>query len=175
VLVATDIAARGIDVQELSHVVNFDVPASPEDYVHRVGRTARAEATGDAFLFVSPEEEPNVARIERVIGQRLRRVTVPGFDYHARPAEKLEIPLHERLAKMRAERNRGRDGSARRSGSGPSSARPAGQSQRPAGHGTSQRPGGHGSSARPGNSSRPGGSSARPSGGRRCGRGGPRP
>ena len=56
-LVATDIAARGIDVEALSHVVNFDVPASPDDYIHRVGRTARAEATGDAFTFVAPDEE----------------------------------------------------------------------------------------------------------------------
>src|SRR5205814_554400 len=71
VLVATDIAARGIDVEALSHVVNFDVPASPEDYVHRVGRTARAEATGDAYLFVSPEEEANLRAIERAIGKRL--------------------------------------------------------------------------------------------------------
>ena len=57
VLVATDIAARGIDVEELGHVVNFDVPLVPDDYIHRVGRTARAEATGDAFTFVSPQEE----------------------------------------------------------------------------------------------------------------------
>ena len=77
VLVATDIAARGIDVEELSHVINFDVPASPEDYVHRVGRTARAEAKGDAFLFVSPEEEADVRGIERAIGKRLPRVTRP--------------------------------------------------------------------------------------------------
>ncbi|HEY2944317.1 MAG TPA: DEAD/DEAH box helicase [Vicinamibacteria bacterium] len=108
VLVATDIAARGIDVQELSHVVNFDVPNCPEDYVHRVGRTARAEATGDAFLFVSPEEESNVARIERAIGKRLPRVVLPGFDYRKRPAEKLEVPLPDRFAAMRAQRNRGR-------------------------------------------------------------------
>jgi ATP-dependent RNA helicase RhlE len=108
VLVATDIAARGIDVQELSHVVNFDVPNCPEDYVHRVGRTARAEATGDAFLFVSPEEEGNVARIERAIGRRLPRVTLPGFDYRKKPAEKLEVPLPDRFAAMRAQRNRGR-------------------------------------------------------------------
>jgi ATP-dependent RNA helicase RhlE len=83
VLVATDIAARGIDVEALSHVVNFDVPGSPEDYVHRVGRTARAELTGDAFLFVAPEEEAQVTRIERTIGRRIPRVTVPGFDYRA--------------------------------------------------------------------------------------------
>ncbi len=108
VLVATDIAARGIDVDALSHVVNFDVPASPEDYVHRVGRTARAEAKGDAFLFVSPEEEAQVRSIERAIGRQLPRLTLPGFDYARRPLGKLEIPLQERLARMRAERGEGR-------------------------------------------------------------------
>ncbi len=65
VLVATDIAARGIDVEALGHVVNFDVPTVPEDYIHRVGRTARAEATGDAFTFVAPEEEADLRAIER--------------------------------------------------------------------------------------------------------------
>ena len=104
VLVATDIAARGIDVDALSHVVNFDVPASPEDYVHRVGRTARAEAKGDAFMFVSPEEESDVRGIERAIGRKLPRLTLDGFDYSRRPAAQLEIPLHERLARVRAER-----------------------------------------------------------------------
>jgi len=104
VLVATDIAARGIDVDDLSHVVNFDVPASPEDYVHRVGRTARAEAKGDAFMFVSPEEEADVRGIERAIGRKLPRHTLAGFDYSRRPAAKLETPLHERLARVRAER-----------------------------------------------------------------------
>ena len=108
VLVATDIAARGIDVQELSHVVNFDVPNCPDDYVHRVGRTARAEATGEAFVFVSPDEEADVARIERAIGKRLPRVTLPGFDYRKKPAEKLEVPLNDRFAAIRAQRNRGR-------------------------------------------------------------------
>jgi ATP-dependent RNA helicase RhlE len=106
VLVATDIAARGIDVDALSHVVNFDVPASPEDYVHRVGRTARAEAKGDAFAFVSPEEETNVRGIERAIGKKMVRVTVPGFDYTKRPAEKLEVPLATRLARHASQRNR---------------------------------------------------------------------
>jgi ATP-dependent RNA helicase RhlE len=84
--VATDIAARGIDVQELGHVVNFDVPAAPEDYIHRVGRTGRAEATGDAFTFVSPQEESDLRRIEHAIGKRLPRVTQPGFDVPAQPA-----------------------------------------------------------------------------------------
>ena len=102
VLVATDIAARGIDVEALSHVVNFDVPASPDDYVHRVGRTARAESKGDAFLFVAPEEEAALRDIERVIKKRLSRITLPGFDYTKRPAEKLEVPLAQRLAEHRA-------------------------------------------------------------------------
>ena len=81
VLVATDIAARGIDVEALGHVVNFDVPLVPEDYIHRVGRTARAEATGDAFTFVAPNEEADLRAIEQAIGKRLPRVTVPDFDY----------------------------------------------------------------------------------------------
>ncbi|MGH9309180.1 MAG: DEAD/DEAH box helicase, partial [Vicinamibacterales bacterium] len=98
VLVATDIAARGIDVEQLGHVVNFDVPQAPEDYIHRVGRTGRAEATGEAFTFVSPEEESDLRDIERAIGKRLPRVTVPDFDYAARPRMKLEIPLAQRIA-----------------------------------------------------------------------------
>jgi ATP-dependent RNA helicase RhlE len=108
VLVATDIAARGIDIDELSHVVNFDVPNVPEDYIHRVGRTARAGATGDAFTFVAPEEEQELAAIERAIGRRLPRVELEGFDYRPKAGERLEIPLGERLAAMRAERARGR-------------------------------------------------------------------
>jgi ATP-dependent RNA helicase RhlE len=108
VLVATDIAARGIDVEALSHVINFDVPNSPEDYVHRVGRTGRVELTGDAFLFVSPEEEGDVRRIEGVLGIRLPRVTLSGFDYTKKASEKLEIPLEQRLARMRAQRAQGR-------------------------------------------------------------------
>jgi ATP-dependent RNA helicase RhlE len=83
VLVATDIAARGIDVTALGHVVNFDVPVVPDDYIHRVGRTARAEATGSAFTLVSPEEEESLRAIEKAIGSRLPRVTLPDFDYRA--------------------------------------------------------------------------------------------
>ena len=102
VLVATDIAARGIDVDTLGHVVNFDVPMVPEDYIHRVGRTARAGATGDAFTFVSPEEESQLRPIERAIGRVLPRVTVPDFDYAARPEARLEIPIAERIKAIRA-------------------------------------------------------------------------
>jgi ATP-dependent RNA helicase RhlE len=81
ILVATNIAARGLDVDHITHVISFDVPSVPEDYIHRIGRTARAEAEGDAFVLVSPSEEKNLARIERQIGQRLPRVTLPDFDY----------------------------------------------------------------------------------------------
>ena len=81
VLVATNIAARGIDVDHITHVISFDVPNVPDDYVHRIGRTARAEAEGDAFVLVSPAEEKSLALIERQIGQRLPRVTLPDFDY----------------------------------------------------------------------------------------------
>ncbi len=102
VLVATDIAARGIDVDALGHVVNFDVPAAPDDYIHRVGRTARAEATGDAFTLVSPEDEGDLRRIERALGTQLSRVRLDGFAYDEQPGERLEVPRHERIAAIRA-------------------------------------------------------------------------
>jgi ATP-dependent RNA helicase RhlE len=118
VLVATDIAARGIDVEALSHVVNFDVPAVPEDYIHRVGRTGRAELTGDAFTFVAPDEEGDLRAIERAVKRTLPRVTLPDFDYTSRPQGKLEIPLAERIAAIRArkaeERSRRHAKAARR-------------------------------------------------------------
>jgi ATP-dependent RNA helicase RhlE len=86
VLVATDIAARGIDVEALGLVVNFDVPHVAEDYIHRVGRTARAERTGTAFTLVSPEEEGDVRAIERHLGKALPRHKLEGFDYAASAA-----------------------------------------------------------------------------------------
>jgi len=104
VLVATDIAARGIDVEALGHVVNFDVPAAAEDYIHRVGRTARAEMTGEAYTFVAPEEADDLRAIERAVGKPLPRVTLPDFDYRAQPTTKLEIPIKERIAKIREQR-----------------------------------------------------------------------
>jgi len=120
VLVATDIASRGIDVEALGHVVNFDVPPASDDYIHRVGRTGRAEMTGEAFTFVAPDEENDVRNIERALGRRLPRVTVPEFDYNARPAGKLEIPISERIAAIRArkkeERGRAAEKAARRGG-----------------------------------------------------------
>lgn len=116
VLVATDLAARGIHVDALSHVINFDVPHTPEDYVHRVGRTARAEATGDAFLFVSPEEEAQVRGIERALGQRLPRVTLPGFDYSGRTLEKQAAPPATREPRRPQPHGNGARAGARRTG-----------------------------------------------------------
>jgi ATP-dependent RNA helicase RhlE len=108
VLVATDIAARGIDVEALSHVINFDIPPTHEDYIHRVGRTGRNQSQGDAFAFVSPEEEGDLRAIERAIGSRMPRVTLPDFDY---AAQKTNAP--------EAAKFRGRDGAARGRSSSP--------------------------------------------------------
>jgi ATP-dependent RNA helicase RhlE len=79
VMVATDIAGRGIDVENIAHVVNFDLPNVPEDYVHRIGRTARAGATGAALSLVSPEDHPHVRGIETLIGQTIERRVMEGF------------------------------------------------------------------------------------------------
>ncbi|HEY5940329.1 MAG TPA: DEAD/DEAH box helicase [Gemmatimonadales bacterium] len=149
VLVATDIAARGIDVEALGHVVNFDVPKAAEDYIHRVGRTARAELTGDAFTLVSPDEEGELRVIERVVGKRLPRITVPDFDYTAKPAARFEVPLAERIAAIRAkkaeDRARSKAKEARRTVPG----------SRPPERAPSARPGQRGGRGRPRNGGSP--------------------
>ena len=89
VLVATDVAARGLDVEGITHVVNYDVPQVPTDYIHRVGRTARAEAEGEAVTFVTPEEEGDLRGIEKALGRTIPRVTLPDFDYRAPPPPKV--------------------------------------------------------------------------------------
>ncbi|MFI5235101.1 MAG: DEAD/DEAH box helicase [Gemmatimonadales bacterium] len=159
VLVATDIAARGIDIDSLGHVVNFDVPAAAEDYIHRSGRTARAERTGYAFTFVAPDEESDLRGIERVVGKRLPRVTLPGFDYAAKPEGKFEIPLAERIAAIRArkadDRARAKAKAERRAGGQAVSSGPGGQTGR----------GGPASGPRRGPSSYRGGSSGGQQGG----------
>jgi len=164
--VATDIAARGIDVEELGHVVNFDVPLVPEDYIHRVGRTARAEATGDAFTFVAPNEESDLRAIEQAIGKRLPRVTVADFDYSARATERFEVPIADRIAEIRKrkseERARAKVNAERRSAHG-TGGRPAGGGHgRPAGAGSGA--GAHRGASRPGGQPG-GGGGGRPSGG----------
>ena len=85
VLVATDIASRGIDVDGISHVVNYDFPMHPEDYVHRIGRTGRAQAVGDAISFVTPEDHDDLRRLERFIGRGVVRKRAEGFNYSAAP------------------------------------------------------------------------------------------
>ena len=101
VLVATDIAARGIDVDGISHVVNFDFPMHPEDYVHRIGRTGRAHAVGDAISFVTPEDHSALRSLERFIGRGIVRKKAEGFHYAAaaepgpmRPAGPQHLPEH---------------------------------------------------------------------------------
>ncbi|HZL78138.1 MAG TPA: DEAD/DEAH box helicase [Candidatus Limnocylindrales bacterium] len=81
VLVATDIAARGLDIADVSHVINYDVPQHPEDYIHRIGRTGRAEHSGDAFTIMIAEDAPHVFAIERFISQKIPRVKMENFDY----------------------------------------------------------------------------------------------
>ncbi|MDA3876743.1 MAG: DEAD/DEAH box helicase [Halothiobacillus sp.] len=126
VLVATDIAARGIDIDALPHVVNYELPNVPEDYVHRIGRTGRAGAGGEALSLVCVDEHKLLADIERTIRQKLERVIVPGFepDPNAK-AEPLRKPQGPRAPR--------RDG--------PSSARPGNPGARSAGAGNGNRPG----------------------------------
>ena len=146
ILVATDIAARGIDVSSISHVINYDIPDTTDAYTHRIGRTGRAAKTGDAFTFVSREDEPLVRSIERVLGSKIERRTVKGFDYEkSAPARDAEFARPPRQPQRRREgsgpRHAGgqsegaqrhaqrpatphRDGSSRPSGRGPSSGCP---------------------------------------------------
>ena len=173
VLVATDIAARGIDVEALGHVVNFDVPLVPADYIHRIGRTGRADAVGDAFTFVAKDEEGDIGAIEKVLGKRLPRVTVPDFDYQAKPEAKLEIPLAERIAAIRAKKAEDRARSQAKSSRGGGGGGGGSGGARPAGGGASRSGGQPGQGQGQGGRGRgPGG--GRPGGGRRGGGGGGR-
>jgi ATP-dependent RNA helicase RhlE len=92
VLVATDVAGRGIDVDGISHVINYDLPDTAEAYVHRAGRTARLEATGQAISLVTPADEPAVRAIERTIGQTIQRRRLSGFDYTVEPPSYMGRP-----------------------------------------------------------------------------------
>ena len=108
VMVATDIAARGIDVEGISHVVNFDTPTFAEDYIHRIGRTGRASATGDAITFVSNQELKYLKSIERYTDKRFELKRYPGFDYAKRP------PVHEKQGEEKFSRDRRDGGHGRR-------------------------------------------------------------
>ncbi|MEP7283911.1 MAG: helicase-related protein, partial [Rubrivivax sp.] len=144
VLVATDIAARGIDIDQLPHVVNFEMPNVPEDYVHRIGRTGRAGATGEAISLVCVDEDIFLRDIERLIKHSIPRAVVPGFE---RPAGETAEPIV--LGRMTI----GIGGTRRNSGGG-----------------FGGRPGGGGGAGRAGGGGRPGGSAPpRRAGGRSAG------
>ncbi len=94
IMVATDIAARGLDVENISHVVNFDMPDTADAYIHRIGRTGRAERSGDAFTLVTPEDGELIRTLEKIMKKPLVRRTVDGFDYKAAPPPKAAAPSH---------------------------------------------------------------------------------
>jgi ATP-dependent RNA helicase RhlE len=143
VLVATDIAARGIDIDQLPHVVNFELPNVPEDYVHRIGRTGRAGATGEAVSLVCVDEEIFLKDIERLIKRSIPREAVPGFEPPV--GEKAEpIVLGRMTIGVGGQRRSG--GGGRPGGGGGRSGGGGGGGGRPgAGHGRPGRPGGLGS------------------------------
>ncbi|WP_330149564.1 DEAD/DEAH box helicase [Shewanella xiamenensis] len=99
VLVATEVAARGLDIPSLEYVVNFDLPFLAEDYVHRIGRTGRAGKSGVAISFVSREEERTLADIEKLIGQKIRRITVPGYEVGSRELLLKQLQTRRSFAK----------------------------------------------------------------------------
>jgi ATP-dependent RNA helicase RhlE len=122
ILVATDIAARGIDVSEVSHVINYDIPDTPETYVHRIGRTGRAARTGDAFTFITSEDDAMVRAIERKLGAPLERLTVEGFDYKAPAPQANEFARPPMVRQQRRPAGEGKK---------PASAAPGGSKPRP--------------------------------------------
>ncbi|MBL9129660.1 MAG: DEAD/DEAH box helicase [Verrucomicrobiaceae bacterium] len=140
VLVATDIAARGIDVDGISHVINFDFPTVPEDYVHRIGRTGRAQAIGDAISFVCPEEMDDLRRLERFIGRGITRKKAEGFNYNASmPAQAFDNERERgRNDRGRNPRPGGQNQPQRRNSS--SQNRPQGQRDRHSSSGGESRP-----------------------------------
>ena len=114
VIIATDLAARGIDISGVSHVINYQVPENAEDYVHRIGRTGRANSEGDAFTLLDAEEISHVASIERFIGQKVERRRVEGFNYHYSTLLDEDAPTPEKLAKIFSRRKKGKSRRRRR-------------------------------------------------------------
>jgi ATP-dependent RNA helicase RhlE len=98
IMVATDIAARGLDIESISHVINYDMPDTADAYIHRIGRTGRAQRTGDAFTLVTPEDNDMIRALERIMGHPLKRETLPDFDY--------TVPAPPRSGHERHEGNR---------------------------------------------------------------------
>jgi ATP-dependent RNA helicase RhlE len=164
VMVATDIAARGIDVSGISHVINYDVPTYCEDYIHRIGRTGRAEAIGDAITFVAPEEMKYLKKIEKYIGKKFKMEKYEDFDYsafdhpeitpHNKPHpskrrnkykkdDRSERPKRQTGGRPKSDRNEERGGKPRRKTSGrPGEKRTESNTSRPK-RKTSGRPGGN--------------------------------
>jgi len=138
VLVATDIAARGIDVDGISHVVNYDFPMHAEDYVHRIGRTGRAQAIGDAISFVTPEDQGDLRSVERFIGRGIVRKRAEGFNYSAGgPPPAAHRPVHHRQQhghQPRRPQGPARPGSSPRGGYGGSQGHRGGRPSRPSRH-----------------------------------------
>jgi ATP-dependent RNA helicase RhlE len=81
IMVATDIAARGLDIESISHVINFDMPDTADAYIHRIGRTGRAQRTGDAFTLITDEDKDMIRQLERIMGGPIKREVLPDFDY----------------------------------------------------------------------------------------------
>ena len=148
VLVATDIAARGIDVDGISHVINYDFPMHAEDYVHRIGRTGRAQAVGDAISFVSPEEQAELRSLEKFIGRGIIRKRAEGFDYQSAPAPQQPRPQQQSRPQQPAQHRASNPGRPQQPSQPPQQRRPQPPSQnrppqsqpgRPAGQGSSNR------------------------------------
>jgi ATP-dependent RNA helicase RhlE len=170
-LVATDVASRGLDIEGISHVINYDVPRSPDDYIHRSGRTARVDAHGEAFTFVAPDEEKEMDAIERAVGRPLPRVMLPDFDYAAAGAREYGHHGHGR-PRGGPVRRPGRGHAAHARSSGPPAHAPHGGAHPRALPADSRaRPGGAhphpptGSSPAAGRQMRAGGGDAHPAGG----------
>lgn len=147
IMVATDIAARGIDCASISHVINFDMPDTAETYTHRIGRTGRAGRTGEALSFVTSDDGQMIRDIERVLGKQIKRITVEDFDYNT--------PKIPQSGNGRGQRPHGRQGqqgrgqqSRGRSGK-PSGGKPANRSGKPAGSSSSSSGGNQGNSPNP--------------------------
>jgi ATP-dependent RNA helicase RhlE len=144
ILVATDIAARGIDVSQISHVINYDIPDTPEAYVHRIGRTGRAAKSGDAFTMVTSDDSSMVLAIERKLGAKLERRTLEGFDYSV-PAPRKDTefnrpPREPRQVRKPAGEMKGAGGEKKAAKPGQPKAQPTGRppQARPKGSGTAK-------------------------------------
>ncbi|ACH40290.1 ATP-dependent RNA helicase RhlE [Citrifermentans bemidjiense Bem] len=169
IMVATDIAARGIDVSLISHVINYDIPDTPEAYTHRIGRTGRAAKTGDAFTMVTSEDDYTVRSIEKVLGTKIERRRIEGFDY-AVPAPQKDTEFARPPREPQRRRDGAKPGAGRPAAAGPAGAKPASAVGAKGNAAASGRPAAHGSkdgSADGGHASGPAGKHRQHPGGNR--------